>query len=219
MALRQVETVTIPVLRGPPGPKGDSIVGPKGDPSTVPGPAGKDGLNGKDGKDGITTVTEVIRTEIDLSALEPVQKALDAALEDLKKLKKKRPENYFPGSGGSPDEEIVVTFDGGGSVLPTGDTQTYYVCPFNANIVSWELSGVPSGSLVIDIWKKFRAIPSVAESITGTTPPTLITQQLNTSASLSGWVVNVKQGDVFDFSISSVTTVTKAILTLKLQKI
>ncbi len=113
-------------------------------------------------------------------------------------------------------DEIVVTFDGGGSVLQTGATGVYYTCPYNATVTGWYLTGSPSGSLVVDVWKAAGAIPVNANSIAGTEKPTLSSQQLASNTTLSTWTTAVSIGDVFSFEIESATTVTNATLTIAL---
>lgn len=111
-------------------------------------------------------------------------------------------------------DEIVVTFDGGGSVLPVGPTEAYYTVPANATITGWYLTGSPSGSLVVDVWKAAGTIPTNANTITGTEKPTLTAQQLNSDTSLSTWTTAVTVGDVFSFEVESAASVTRATLTI-----
>lgn len=235
MALRRIQTVEIPVIEGPAGPegpegpqgeqgergeKGDK--GDKGDPGPI-GPPGKDGLNGlrgdmgppgRDGRDG--TPTDV----------EPLREAYNRLYEELQGVRKQVTKAASSGGGGSPQyvgggdftEEIVVTFDGGGSVLATGDTRTYYTVPYQGEITEWFLTGDPSGSLVVDIWRAQGAIPTGSNSVTGTAKPTLASQSLASSRSLTGWSRSFGQGATFGFEVESVSSVTKAVLTIKIIK-
>ena len=116
-------------------------------------------------------------------------------------------------------DEIVSTFDNGSIVLPVGDTKTYYEVRGAGTILEWALTGNPSGSLVMDVWKVNGAIPTVANTIVAAAPPTLVTQALNNSAVLTGWTTAIVIGDVFGFAVTSVTTVTKAVLTLRIQRL
>lgn len=212
--LKEVELVQ--VLMGPRGPQGvpgkegrDGINGRNG-------PPGKDGLNGKDGQDGKDAIT-------DTQALEAAQKRLQDDIEALRKELKKAPKSSSGGSGkfvggGDFTEEIVVTFDGGGSVLTVGDTNTFYTSPYAGQITEWYLTGTPSGSVVLDIWRGRGFLPTNADSITGTTKPSITAGTLNTSRSMPDWTLNFAAGDTFGFEIESVTNITKAILTIKVQK-
>jgi hypothetical protein len=114
---------------------------------------------------------------------------------------------------------IALTIDGGGSVLATGNTRCYFTSPFAGTIQAWYLSGDPSGSLVIDVWKAAGAIPTVANTITGAQKPTLTAQQLNSLTNLNLWTPNIAVGDVLGFNVDSVTSVTKAVLSLKVLKV
>jgi hypothetical protein len=120
--------------------------------------------------------------------------------------------------GGGAYEDISVTFDGGASVLSTGDTHTYWTAPYSGVIVAWYLVGYPSGSVVIDVWKRAGAIPTVANTIAGTEKPTVSSGQINSDVALTTWSTGVAVGDIFDFNIDSVTAMTKAVLTLKVRK-
>lgn len=218
-SLKPVPVLEIPLIQGPKGDKGDP--GPPGkdglDGSQGPvGPQGPQGPAGKDGKDGSTP---------DTSALEAAYKALHEELEGIRK--QVRTISTKPSQkGGTPQyvgggdftEEIVITFDGGGSVLTTGDTRTYYTVPYQGEITEWFLTGDPSGNLVVDVWNSQTGIPTNSDSITGTGLPSLSSQSLASSRSLPGWKRSFGSGSTFGFEIESVGTVTKAILTLKINK-
>jgi uncharacterized membrane protein len=72
---------------------------------------------------------------------------------------------------------------------------------------------------VLDIWKAAGAIPTVANTIVAAAPPTLVAQTLNNSAVLTGWTTAINIGDVFGFAVTSVTSVKKAVLTLRIQRL
>jgi hypothetical protein len=76
-----------------------------------------------------------------------------------------------------------------------------------------------SGSIVIDVWKKSAAIPSVTETITGTEKPTLASQQLNNLTTLTTWTsTTVAAGDVISYNVDSVSSVQRVTLTLVVTK-
>ena len=116
-------------------------------------------------------------------------------------------------------DEIAVTIDNGASPLPLGDTITYVEVRGAGTIVEWALTGNPSGSLVLDIWKAAGAIPTAANTIVAAAPPNLVAQALNNSAILTGWTTAIATGDVFGFAVTSVTGVKKAVLTLRVQRL
>ena len=123
-----------------------------------------------------------------------------------------------PGPSGPSNDCIVVTFDGGGAVIPTGDTKTYFTCPFDGTIQAWYLTGDPSGSIVIDVWKLAGAIPTAANTIAGSEFPTLSAATVASDLALTTWNVNVLSGDIFGFSVTSASSVTKAVLSVKIAK-
>ena len=115
--------------------------------------------------------------------------------------------------------EIVLTVDGGGSSLSTGDVKAYYTLPYPGIITAWFITGDPSGSVSVDVWRKPGAIPSVADTIT-TDYPTLSGQSYNKTDPVNPalWSVSCNAGDVFGFSIRSASGVTKVVLTLQLAR-
>ena len=114
--------------------------------------------------------------------------------------------------------DLVSTLDGGGAVLPVGDTRMYYEVRSAGTILEWALTGTPLGSLVLDVWKRAGAIPTVADTIVAAAPPTLTAATEANSATLTGWNTAIAIGDIMGFAVTSVTSITKAVLTLKVQK-
>lgn len=113
---------------------------------------------------------------------------------------------------------IPVVFDGLGSVLVPGvwgDVPVH----FDGTILRWRLLALEVGDLQIDVWKTDYAgfPPTVADTITGSDVPTLSSSQKNEDTALTGWTTEVSAGDTLRFNIDSVTTITKATLTLTLQ--
>jgi hypothetical protein len=220
-----VKTVNIPVISGPRGAMGP--IGMRGKPGIgIAGKDGRDGIDGRNGRDGIDgkTIQVVERTILDMAALEKAKAELLAqvseALDRVKKLEKRKSETTYIGGGGDPNpvKELAITFDGGGSVLTTGQVNIFYTIPYDATIMGWSLTGSPTGSLIVDVWKAFGVIPTVANTIVGATPPTITANQIQASNNLLGWNTSVRQGDIFEFSITSVASITKACLVLKLLK-
>lgn len=120
-----------------------------------------------------------------------------------------------PSNAATVSKTIGITVDGSGSALSTG-VQGYIVAAFNGVITGWDLVANAAGSVVVDVWKTAGpTIPTVANKITSTTPPTLTAQQINGSNNVSLWGTSVSIGDVFAFNINSASTITKVTLTLK----
>lgn len=116
-------------------------------------------------------------------------------------------------------QEIKINLDNGGSVITTGDGTSFYQVSDYGQIVGWYITGYPSGSIVIDILKKFNSIPSVLDSITGSEKPTLSGGQLANDVDLTTWTNrNLIPGDVLGIAILSVTSLTNCVITLKVAK-
>lgn len=106
----------------------------------------------------------------------------------------------------------VITFaiNGGGSTVATGDVLSYPTADYACTITRVDVSGAPSGSITVDIWKAAGAIPTSANKISASAPASLTAAQLHQSGSLTGWTTSVSIGDVFGASVQSVTSVTNA---------
>lgn len=102
---------------------------------------------------------------------------------------------------------ISFGVDGGGSVLVTGDIHIYPPVDYACTINRIDISGYPSGSITVDVWKAASAIPTSGNKISASAPLTLSSSPLSQAGSLTGWTTSVSVGDVFGFSIASVTTV------------
>lgn len=115
-------------------------------------------------------------------------------------------------------EELILTFDGGGEVLSVTPSKAFCTITFNGTIQGWYLTADVVGDLVLDVWKAANAIPTNANSITGTEKPTLTAQQIASDAALTTWTTAVVPGDVLGFEIESVTSITQATLVLRILK-
>jgi hypothetical protein len=109
-----------------------------------------------------------------------------------------------------------AVFDGGGSVLTVGTTVDV-IFPVALTITSWTMLADVSGSAVIDLWKDTYANypPTIADTITGSTIPTITTAIKNTSSTLTGWTITVNANDIIRFNVTSATTITR--LTISIQ--
>lgn len=109
---------------------------------------------------------------------------------------------------------VGTVVDGGGLVLTTGQ-KGYAYCPFSCTITAATLIADVVGSIVVDIWKSaYNSIPTVANSITASAPPTLTSAQTSQNTTLLGWTTTVAAGDVFGFNINSVSGVKRIALQL-----
>ena len=112
--------------------------------------------------------------------------------------------------------QIGITVDGGGNVLTTG-VKGYKSFPVAGTITGVRLLADVAGAIVMDIWKDTYANypPVVGDSITAAAKPTIPATNIKAEdVTLTGWNTTVNAGDVFGFSIDSITTITKIILEL-----
>ncbi len=103
---------------------------------------------------------------------------------------------------------IGFSIGDGVNVITTGDAGTYPSVAFSCTITQWDISAKQSGSITIDIWKKAAAIPTGSDKISASAPVTLSTAQLAQNGSRTSWSNTVTSGDVFGFSVATVTTLT-----------
>ena len=164
------------------------------------------------------TITGTLSSQTDL------QTALDGKQDDLVSGTNIKTINGSSvlGSGdlvvsGAAKRTIGMVFDGGGSP-PTVSSVGYIVAQFSGTIDQWSVVSDVSGSAVIDVWKAAGAIPTIANTIAGSEKPTLSSQQLNSDTSLTTWTTAVTAGDVFGFSIDSVTTCTRLTVEVRIQE-
>jgi hypothetical protein len=105
--------------------------------------------------------------------------------------------------------------DGAGTAITTG-IKGYLVVPFDCTIQAWHIVASTAGNMVVDVWKKAGALPSVADTIAGTGKPTLTGTSYATSSDLSGWgTTGITAGDVLAFNVDSAATIQKASLSIK----
>ncbi len=103
---------------------------------------------------------------------------------------------------------IGFSIGDGINVISTGDAGTYPSSAFACTINRWDITAKQSGSITIDVWKKAGGIPSSGDKISASAPITLSTAQIAQNGSRSGWGNSVASGDVWGFSVASVTSLT-----------
>lgn len=109
---------------------------------------------------------------------------------------------------------ISIALDGGGSTIATG-LKGCRAVPWAGTIGgTWTVSNTDAtGSIAVDVWKAaFSAStnPTSANTIVASTPPTL-TSTRNATGATTGWTpTSFAKDDLFCFSVTSVTTLTRA---------
>lgn len=112
---------------------------------------------------------------------------------------------------------IGAGFDGGGSALSSGATQTvYFTVPFACTISAWNIT-VDTGTITFDVWKiaTGTAIPTVANTIVASAAPAIASGTAIHSTTLTGWTTSVVANDIFGVNINTVASATKATLVLE----
>jgi hypothetical protein len=110
-----------------------------------------------------------------------------------------------------PDRSAIITmiFDGGGAPIIAPFTRYLYI-PFAATITGWALMADQTGSIAVDVWKESISgfPPTVVNSITGGSPPSLSSQASAVSSSVAAWATTqINAGDCLAYRVLSATTV------------
>ncbi len=116
-----------------------------------------------------------------------------------------------------PNSALEWTIDGGGVPIAAGYSGIVEV-PFDCYITRATMLADVAGSIVIDVRKTSYANfpPDPADSIVASAPPTLAAQQASQDATLTGWTVLLRKGDLLAFYVVGLTTVTKVTLSMLL---
>ena len=117
--------------------------------------------------------------------------------------------------GARPVRQVGLTLDGGGSPITTGYKGATVVA-FAGRIIRWCILADQTGSLVVDVWKCpfASAPPDSGDSITGSSKPTLSSQQKAEGYPGTLWAADVQPGDVIAFNVESASGVQRATLCL-----
>jgi hypothetical protein len=104
-----------------------------------------------------------------------------------------------------------ITIDGGGSSPSTG-SKGFITIPYAGTITNWYLAADTSGSCVIDLKRSGTSI------VGGGNKPTLSAAQFG-NAAVSGWTSTaISAGDIIEFNLNSVSTLTRVNLVSQVAK-
>lgn len=119
----------------------------------------------------------------------------------------------------APDKIVFNIYGPSGQEITPG-VKGFVEVPYKCSIVSYTALADKTGSIVVDIWKDSYTNypPTDADSITGTTPPTISGSNKAKSSSLSGWDSNLAVGDILAFNVDSANTITKLMLSLTVRR-
>ena len=125
----------------------------------------------------------------------------------------------FTGAGGvqlqSNQRVRFISIPITGAPISTGIKADFLV-PFSGTISRVTLLGDQTGSIVIDIWKDTYANypPTVADTITNTSKPTIASGLKYQDAVLANWITTITAGDILRINVDSVATFTRLTLCL-----
>jgi hypothetical protein len=89
--------------------------------------------------------------------------------------------------------------------------------PYNCTITKVTLLANTTGSIVIDVWKDSYANypPTAADSITGSSKPTLSTQAKNQDSTLTGWTTTITAGNTLRFNVDSCAGIGRVLIMIE----
>jgi hypothetical protein len=116
--------------------------------------------------------------------------------------------------------EFNVPFDAGGQVLVAGSKIRFAVKGAH-KIIQVQIGADQSGNAVFDIWRDTYANfpPTAADSICGSSKPTLNNAQKYDDTTLNGWNVNSSGDAWYIVTLESASVITNATLFLVIEKI
>lgn len=128
------------------------------------------------------------------------------------------PTNFFSVNNiGGSAAGIGIVIDGGGSTITTG-SKGYLEVPYGCTINRATIVSDQTGSIVIDVKKATYANFPTTASIAASAKPTLTSARKSQDSTLTGWTTAITAGDILEFVVDSVTTVTRVQLVLKVTK-
>jgi hypothetical protein len=116
-----------------------------------------------------------------------------------------------------PNRKVTITFNAGTSLLTSGAIGTSYELQAGT-IKSWILIADQSGSCSINIAKSTVGTYPSSSSIVASAPPTLTSQAIATSSTLTGWTTSISSGDILIFTLSSVSNLHRVVLVLEVSQ-
>lgn len=109
------------------------------------------------------------------------------------------------------EDSFGIVVDGAGVAITIGSKGTKYI-PFDCTITGWDIRGDITGSCVFDVKRS-------GVSLAGTEKPTLSSATSNSDLALSTWTTSLTAGDVVEFIVDSASTLTRATVTILVNKI
>jgi hypothetical protein len=96
----------------------------------------------------------------------------------------------------------------------------YITIPYNGTITGWQVIGNVAGTCKFDVWKTASGtIPTLADTIRGSEPPLLSSQQINSNLALTTWTTSVTAGDIVAIVLDNGSILSQAWLTVFITKL
>jgi hypothetical protein len=130
------------------------------------------------------------------------------------------PDGTTQGTAHTQTEEIIgINVDNGSSVLTTG-TKGHRVLPYDCEVTEWTVTSIGSaGDIQWDVnWVNYANWPNGLASVAGSDLPNIPASGKKNQDTSVGWTkTTFKSGDILQFEIDSVTTLTNCNLALKIR--
>ncbi len=108
-------------------------------------------------------------------------------------------------------------FDGTGQAITTNIFLNVEV-PFAGTITRWTLVSDQSTTSTVDVYKSNAALPTVANKITSSAPPSISAATYASSTTLTGWTTSVAARDVIQFIVTANNNAQRLTISLTITK-
>lgn len=125
-----------------------------------------------------------------------------------------------PGSWKLDTANVVVVFDGNGSVINTGSFIDVEI-PWNSYITDIIMMADQTGSFTFNIFKGTYASypPTTASSICSASRPTIAANYKSYDSTLTNWITYIPSGSILRYYSDSCSSITRCSTILKLRKL
>jgi len=114
---------------------------------------------------------------------------------------------------------VLFVIDGGGQAVISTGVKGYFAVPFPGDIQNVRIYADQSGSIELDIKKTNHAgFPGSLSSIVASAPPAIVSALKSEDTTLTGWTTSIIEDELFEVSVTSVTSIKVCSMSLKLIK-
>jgi hypothetical protein len=113
---------------------------------------------------------------------------------------------------------LIWVIDEGG--VPALNNKAWLVVPFACTIKRWYLLADTNGSIQIDVWKDSYSNfpPTVADTITASAKPAIVSGTKNTDSTLTGWTTTLAANDIIVINVDSADTLSVVTFALVIER-